>query len=343
MWRRILGFVAILALVGIGARVVLSPGGGGPRETPSGMVEIPGGTYQRGLEHPMMPEAGPVHRVTVEPFYLDRTEVTNREFREFVEATGYVTVAERPPDPGDFPGADESLLVPGSLVFTEPALPVSLSNPYRWWRYVPGASWRHPEGPDSDLEGRRDHPVVHVAWEDAVAYAEWAGKRLPTEAEWEFAARGGLEGREFVRDEGPSGDENFFANIFQGDFPHHNSRADGYAATAPVGSFPANGYGLHDMAGNVWEWMSDWYRADYYRRLVRERNQPIVDPGGPESPYDPAEPGVPKRVQKGGSFLCTDQYCGRYRPGARGRGAPETGSNHVGFRLARDVRPDDNP
>lgn len=299
------------------------------------MVAIPGGTFWMGANDPAMQDALPLHQVRVDPFLMDATEVTNAQFEAFVEATGYRTVAERKPRPEDYPGAPAELLVPGSVVFSAPSHPVSLRNELQWWQFVPGANWRHPEGPDSSIAERMDHPVVHVAWEDAVAYAHWAGKRLPTEAEWEFAARGGLDRKPYVwGDEFTPGGE-ARANTFQGEFPHRNSATDGYVATAPVGRFAANGYGLFDMAGNVWEWTADWYHPGYYRTLA---TQGIADnPTGPKQSFDPAEPGVPKRVQKGGSYLCTDQYCTRYMPGSRGRGAPDTGSSHVGFRLVSDV------
>jgi len=299
------------------------------------MVFIQGGEFLMGSDDPMFADAQPVHRVRVRSFWIDATEVTNAEFARFVAATGYRTVAERPLDPRDFPGVPESQLVPGSAVFSAPPAAVTLDAPSQWWRYVPGASWRHPEGPGSSIDDRMDHPVVHVAYDDALAYAAWAGKRLPTEAEWEFAARGGLEGKEFAW-----GDEfrprgRFKANTFQGRFPDANTAADGYRHTAPVRAFEANGYGLHGVAGNVWEWVADWYRPDYYADLAR-LGAPSVDPKGPTDSYDPDEPAVPKRVQKGGSFLCSDDYCARYRPGARGKGEPGSSANHIGFRLVRD-------
>jgi formylglycine-generating enzyme required for sulfatase activity len=211
---------------------------------------------------------------------------------------------------------------------------VPLDNPLTWWRFVPGATWRHPEGPGSTIADRMDHPVVHVAYDDALAYAGWVGRRLPTEAEWERAARGGEEGRTFVwgDEEHPGGAH--MANVHQGDFPHHNSAADGYVATAPVAAFPANEFGLYGMSGNVWEWTTDWYRSDTYAQRVAAspRGGVVRNPRGPSTSHDPSEPGTPKRVQKGGSFLCTDQYCGRYRPGGRGKGEPGSGSNHAGFR-----------
>lgn len=299
--------------------------------TPPGMVYIPGGTFRMGIEHPMMPEANPVHYVAVSPFLMDATPVTNRQFAEFVADTAYLTLAEQPLSPEDFPGADPALLVPGSIVFSPPPSRVHLGDERQWWRYVPGASWRQPEGPGSTIDERLDHPVVHITWSDAVAYATWAGKRLPTEAEWEFAARGGLDGREFVwGDENPASRP--MANTFQGDFPHRNEGADGYLATSPVKAFPANGYGLYDMSGNVWEWTSDWYSPTHYRE--RTAAEGVVDnPVGPTQRE--AYQGL--KVQKGGSFLCTDQYCARFRPGARGRGDPSSTSNHVGFRLVKDV------
>lgn len=285
-----------------------------------------------------MDDARPVHRVHVDGFWMDRTEVTNAEFTRFVAETGYVTVAERPLRPQDFPGVPLEKLIPGSVVFSPPGRAVPLDNFLRWWRYVPGASWRHPSGPDSNLAGRENHPVVHMAYEDAEAYARWAGKRLPTEAEWEFAARGGQAGQSY-----PWGNElnpggRWLANIWEGEFPHRNTKADGHADAAPVASFPPNAYGLHDVAGNVWEWCSDWYRPDAYV-MQRRADGAVRNPRGParEDSYDPQEPDLPKRVQRGGSFLCTDLYCTRYMVGTRGKGAPDTGSNHTGFRCVRDI------
>src|SRR5580658_1629248 len=301
------------------------------------MIWIRGGEFSMGSDHPDMEDARPVHRVRVDGFWMDRTTVTNDQFAQFVAATGYVTIAERRPDPKDFPGARPEDLVPGSVLFTPPSHPTGLNDAYAWWSYVKGASWRHPQGPASSLQGRGNHPVVHVAWEDAAAYAKWAGKRLPTEAEWEFAARGGLDRQPYVwgHEFRPGG--KYQANTFQGHFPDKNTAEDGYAGTAPVGSFAANGYGLFDMAGNVWEWCADWYRADYYRTAAV--SGVVHNPQGPRDSLDPDEPGVPKRVQKGGSFLCTDQYCERYMPGARGKGDVSTGTNHVGFRCVRDAPP----
>jgi formylglycine-generating enzyme required for sulfatase activity len=309
----------------------------GPSPAPEGMVWIPGGEFSMGCEDPQMRDARPFHRVAVDGFWMDQTEVTNEEFARFVKVTGYVTVAERRPDPKDFPGALPEKLVPGSVVFTPPKTAVPLNDHYVWWRYEPGANWQHPDGPESDLKGKEKHPVVHIAFQDAEAYAKWAGKRLPTEAEFEFAARGGLDRKRFVWGDEfkPSG--KFQANTFQGHFPDKNTGEDGFIGTAPVGTFPPNGFGLFDMAGNVWEWTADWYRPDYYQTLAAA-SQVVRNPSGPADSFDPSEPGVAKRVQKGGSFLCTDQYCARYMPGARGKGEPDTGTNHLGFRCVRSAR-----
>jgi formylglycine-generating enzyme required for sulfatase activity len=283
----------------------------------------------------------PAHRVRVDGFWMDRHDVTNAEFRKFVRATGYVTTAERKPDWEELkkqlpPGTkkpDASRLVPGSLVFTRTRGPVPLNDLSRWWRWVPGASWRHPEGPGSDFKGKDDHPVVQVSWHDAVRYAKWAGKRLPTEAEWEYAARGGLEGKRF-----PWGDEfmpggKHMANTWQGTFPVKDTAEDGYSGTSPVGSFSANGYGLFDMGGNVWQWCSDWYRADQHARSAEQGC--CANPAGPADTFDPADPYSPRRVIKGGSFLCNPSYCESYRPSARRGTPPDTGSSHIGFRCVK--------
>ncbi len=308
-----------------------------PGPPPKGMVWIPGGEFSMGCEDPEMRDARPFHRVALDGFWMDKTEVTNEEFARFVKATGYVTLAERQLNPKDFPGVPPDNLVPGSAVFVPPANSVALNNHYNWWRYLPGANWRHPDGPESDLKGKGKHPVVHIAYQDAEAYAKWAGKRLPTEAEFEFAARGGLDRKRFAwGDEFKQGGK-FQANTFQGHFPEKNTGEDGFIGTAPVGTFTPNGFGLFDMAGNVWEWTSDWYRPDYYRALAAY-HQVARNPQGPSDSFDPAEPGAKKRVHKGGSFLCTDEYCTRYMPGARGKGEPDIGSNNVGFRLARSAK-----
>ena len=313
---------------------------------PAGMVWIPGGEFSMGAAEPMgsdMNDVGmhatddsrPVHRVYVDGFWMDRTEVTNGQFEAFVKATGYITVAERVPTARELPGAPPESLVAGSVVFSPPERPVPLDSHFRWWSYVKGASWRHPLGGDSSIRGKQEMPVVHIAYEDAVAYAIWAGKRLPTEAEWEFAARGGLSGQVYVwgNEFRPGG--RWMANSHQGHFPHEDTRADAFAGIAPVAQFPPNGYGLHDMAGNAWEWTSDWYRPDYYAQLVAAGGV-ARNPRGPDTSFDPAEPLQGKRVHRGGSFLCTDQYCSRYMVGTRGKGEPSTGTNHLGFRLVKD-------
>jgi formylglycine-generating enzyme required for sulfatase activity len=308
------------------------------------MVWIPGGEFSMGAQDPpeMSDTVGmqatrdsrPVHRVFVDGFWMDETEVTNAQFAAFVKATGYVTVAERTPKAEDFPGAPPENLVAGSVVFTPPRETVPLNDHFQWWSYARGASWRHPLGPESSLKGKERFPVVHVAYEDAPAYAQWAGKRLPTEAEWEFAARGGLTGKVY-----PWGDEfrdggRWMANSHQGHFPDHDTGADSFTGVAPVAQFRPNGYGLYDVAGNVWEWVSDWYRPDYYS-LLATAGVVARNPTGPASAFDPDEPGEPKRVHRGGSFLCTDQYCSRYMVGTRGKGEVSTGTNHLGFRCVR--------
>lgn len=297
-----------------------------PAPAPDGMVWIPSGRFSMGDDYEPFRDARPIHPVEVDGFWMDRYPVTNAQYRKFVQATGYVTVAERKPDPKDFPGAPPEVLVPGAVVFAPPANAVPLDNVGHWWRYVPGASWKHPEGPDTSIAGRENHPVVHVAYEDAEAYCKWAGKRLPTEAEFEYAARGGLTQMPYTWGDQFRPNGKIMANTFQGRFPNSNKKEDGYGRTSPVGAYPANGFDLHDMAGNVWQWCSDWYRPDYYAQ------SPVKNPQGPADSYDPDEPGIPKRIQRGGSFLCTDQYCSRYMPGGRGKGAIDTGSSHVGFR-----------
>jgi formylglycine-generating enzyme required for sulfatase activity len=284
------------------------------------------------------PEEAPARSVSVDGFWIDRHQVTNAQFAAFVEATGYVTVAERPLDPADFPGAPPENLVPGSLVFTMTSAPVDLRHLDQWWTWTPGASWRHPHGPGSSIEGQEEHPVVHVVFEDAEAYATWAEKTLPTEAEWELAARGGLDRAHFVWGDEPEQAGERLANYWHGDFPW---RAEpGYGSTAPVGTFPPNGFGLFDMAGNVWEWTSDWYASSTTDETHTACCVPANPRGGRlEESYDPAQPQfpIPRKVIKGGSYLCADSYCMRYRPAARQPQMIDTGMSHVGFRCI--VRP----
>jgi sulfatase modifying factor 1 len=301
-----------------------------PGPSPEGMVWVPGGTFWMGCDECEMPDTQPVHLVAVDGFWMDQTPVTNGQFEQFVKATGYSTIAERRPDPKDYPGVDSSKLVAGSAVFSPPETDVTLDDATQWWRYVPGASWKHPEGPGSSIDGRRDHPVVQVAWMDAVAYAKWAGKRLPTEAEFEFAARGGLDRNHYAWGNDLKPDGKWAGNIWEGRFPSNNTLEDGYMGTSPVTAFPANGYGLYDVGGNVWQWCADWYRPDYFAVLAARgvaRN-----PQGPPDSYDPQEPGALKRVQKSGSFLCSDRYCSRYLVGSRGRGSIDSGGSNTGFR-----------
>ena len=280
-----------------------------------------------------MPDALPVHPVTVDGFFMDAMPITNAEFARFVNTTGYLTVAERPLNPRDYPGVDPKNLVPGSAVFTPPSEDVPLDDISRWWRYVSGACWKHPEGTNSTIAGREDHPVVHIAWEDAAAYAKWAGKRLPTEAEFEFAARGGQAESLYAWGTELKPKGKWMANIWQGRFPSKNTVEDGYVGTSPVKAFPPNPFGLYDVGGNVWQWCADWYRPDYFAQLAAQGT--AVNPQGPADSYDPQEPGAKKRVQKSGSFLCSDQYCSRYLVGSRGRGSVDSGSSNVGFRCVK--------
>lgn len=310
-----------------------------------GMVWIPGGEFsmgstlnrERSCGMPMSSDdSQPVHRVRVDGFWMDATTVTNEQFEKFVNATGYVTIAERTPTNEEFPTAAAENLVVGSVVFAPTGHAVSLDDHYQWWRYIKGANWRHPLGPQSDINRKEKYPVVQIAYPDAEAYAKWVGKRLPTEAEFEFAARGGLLGTTYVwgNEFRPNG--KWMANTWQGKFPVKDTGEDGFAGLAPVAQFPPNGYGLYDMAGNVWQWCSDWYRPDYYAQLTKAGDL-TINPKGPESPFDPSEPNEKKHVHRGGSFLCNDKYCSRYIVGTRGKGEVNTGTNHLGFRCVKDA------
>ncbi len=328
-----------------------------PGPAPEGMVWIPGGEFYMGNEELIDPEipdsfwyrdAAPVHKVYVDGFWMDKTEVTNEQFAKFVEATGYVTYAEKPPNPKDFPDVppDKLMKEPFSIVFKQPGPqdPVDFSHHAGWFDIAKGAYWRQPEGPGSHLKGREKHPVVHIAYVDAIAYCKWAGKRLPTEAEWAFAARGGLDRKKYFWGDELTPGGKWMCNVWQGHaaagargnrfetFPYKNATLDGFERTAPVGSFPPNAYGLYDMAGNVWEWCSDYFQPDYYEKSPRR------NPKGPSSGFDPADPGTQKYVQRGGSFLCCDNYCRRYEAGSRGKGEPTSSASHIGFRCVKDAR-----
>jgi formylglycine-generating enzyme required for sulfatase activity len=330
------------------ATIVLASSCAPAANGPPGMVWIPGGEFTMGSTDALARvDESPLHRVRVDGFWMSATEVTNAQFAAFVKATGYKTLAERPVDweemkkqvpPGTPKPADE-MLEPGSLVFSPTNGPVSLDDFFQWWSWLHGADWRHPDGPGSSIEGKDDFPVVHVAYRDALAYCEWAGVRLPTESEWEFAARGGLDGNLNVWGNEPV--DAARANTWQGQFPATNTADDGFARAAPVRSFPPNGYGLYDMAGNVWEWCSDLYRPDTYARLRLEfgADAVVTNPQGPPQSYDPRNPHEPEvRVQRGGSYLCNDSYCASYRPSARMACPPDTGLEHVGFRPVKSAQ-----
>ena len=314
-----------------------------PQEPPIGMVWIPNGTFMMGSIGPQArPDESPVHPVKVDGFWIDQTEVTNAQFAAFVEATGYVTTSEKPVNwdemkkqlPPGTPKPHDSLLQASSLTFKTTNGPVDLNNYAAWWEWKPKASWRQPQGKGSSIKGKEDHPVVHVSWDDANAYAKWAGKRLPTEAEWEWAARGGLKNKKY-----PWGDEEITtgkvkANSWEGSFPYDNTSKDLFFYSAPVKSFEANGYGLYDMAGNVWEWCSDWYHYDYYKTL---EGKETTNPKGPDNSYDPYNPYIAQRIIRGGSFLCNDTYCSGYRVASKMKSSPDTGSQHTGFRCVKDI------
>lgn len=310
-----------------------------------GMVLIPSGKYTIGSEDPEANDSeGPEYEVQVDAFLMDETEVTNAQWREFAEATKYITVAERPVDweeiklqlPPGTPKPDDSILQPGSMVFN-PSPAANLYDISQWWEWKLGADWKHPHGPGSNIDGKDNYPVVHIAFEDAKAFAKWAGKRLPTEAEWEIASRGGTEHQSYQWGDNLMPDGRYLANFYQGTFPSDNTEKDGYTYAAPVRSYPANGYGLYDMIGNVWEWTSDWYRVDTHSQNKAGSVNGCINPTGPDQSFDPREPLVPKRVTKGGSFLCSDQYCSNYRPSARMATAYDSGQEHLGFRCVKSV------
>lgn len=316
-------------------------------KAPQGMVWIPGGEFSMGSSiqdeslcsiKGVTKDASPIHRVYVDGFYMDQTEVTNEEFEKFVQATAYITVAEQQPTREEFPDASPEDLVTGSAVFSPTASAVNLNNFLLWWRYEPGADWRHPDGPQSTIKGKEKYPVVHVVYEDAAAYARWAGKRLPSEAEWEFAARGGKTGNLYAWGNALKPGGKFQANIYQGHFPvkDGDTGEDGFKGIAPAGQYAPNSYGLYDMAGNVWEWINDWYSTDYYQSLAQS-GKTAINPQGPSAYYDPNDPTQLKRVHRGGSFLCTDQYCTRYMVGTRGKGEIRSAANHVGFRCVKSL------
>ena len=313
-----------------------------PATRDNNMVWIAGGSFVMGCDI-AYPEEAPAHKVTVDGFWIDKYTVTNEEFSKFVDATGYVTTAERIPKAEDYPGALPEMLVAASVVFQKSNQPVDLRNHYNWWTYVPGADWRHPEGPKSSIKDRAQHPVVHVSYEDAEAYAKWIGKDLPTEAEWEFAARGGMDGAMYAWGEEMNPGRKQMANTWQGEFPWQNLREDGYEGVAPVGQFPANGYGVYDMIGNVWEWTTDWYAARH--PATKGCCSGDVPKGNREASYDPAQPEIkiPRKVMKGGSYLCAPNYCRRYRPAARMPQAVDTSTCHLGIRLIRRTSHEQTP
>lgn len=316
-------------------------------KAPEGMVYISGGLFTMGSSKDYAEvDEGPEIEVTVDPFFMDETEVTNADFKKFVEETGYVTVAERFVDwelikkdlPPETPKPHDSLLVPGALVFTPPSQRVPLDNYYNWWSWINGINWKHPNGTNSSIEDKLNYPVVYIAYEDAEAYAKWAGKRLPTEAEWEYAAQAGISGSQFVWGEELTPQGNYLANFFQGDFPFNNTAKDGFIGAGPVRSYPKNAYGLYDMIGNVWEWTSDLYRPDTKEKYISSGRSRCYNPKGPDNSYDPKDPyAQEKRVVKGGSFLCSDQYCSNYRATSRMPTSYDSGQSHVGFRCVKNI------
>ncbi len=314
-------------------------GNGDVAASHAGMVWIAGGSFMMGGDNGQASEDEyPKHKVTVDGFWMDATEVTNAQFEKFVAATGYITTAEQKPDWNELkkqlpPGTakpDDSLLVAASLVFSPPAHAVDLNDYGQWWAWKKGANWRHPHGPGSSIKGKENEPVVHVSWYDAQAYCKWAGKRLPTEAEWEYAARGGLEGKVYPWGDEPVDAGKPRANSWQGHFPDKNTLVDKFYYTSPVKSFAPNGYGLYDMAGNVWEWCNDYYNNTYYKTVASAAG--IKNPAGPAQSYDPDEPYAKKRVIRGGSFLCNDSYCTGYRVARRMKSTEDSGMEHLGFR-----------
>jgi formylglycine-generating enzyme len=321
----------LIALALAGSACLLAPAAESPKErAPEGMVWVPAGTFWMGSVNGPADER-PQHKVTLDGFWMDKTEVTNGQFAKFVKATGYVTVAEQKPDPKKYPDAPKDKLVPFSACFK--CCPADLSGPPVWWQFTPGANWQHPEGPRSSIEGKDFYPAVHICWDDAVAYAKWAGKRLPTEAEWEYAARGGLDRKEYVWGDAKQGEKGkWYANTFQGRFPEKDAGEDGYAGLAPAAKYPANGYGLFDMAGNAWEWCQDWYQPNYYR------DSPEKNPKGPETGLEENPGEGPTKVRRGGSFLCADEYCRRYLPASRDKNPTDSAANHTGFRCVKDAK-----
>lgn len=316
-------------------------------KAPEGMVWIPGGEFSMGSNvedeslcslKGVTKDAAPIHRVYVDGYYMDEAEVTKDQFEKFVKATGYITVAEQKPTKEEFPTAAEEDLIAGSVIFNPTPSAVNLNNFYQWWAYVGGTDWRHPLGPESSIKGKGNYPVVQVAYEDAAAYAKWAGKRLPTEAEWEFAARGGKTGEIYAWGNTLKPKGKFQANIYQGHFPikDGDTGEDGFKGIAPIKQYAPNAYGLYDVAGNVWEWTNDWYSVDYYKTLS-ESGKTARNPQGPDAYNDPNDPTQIKRVHRGGSFLCTDQYCTRYMVGTRGKGEVRSAANHLGFRCVKSI------